>query len=274
VKPRLQVIGLSAAMALAMGLFISGCTTVPPDAAAVGQLAPTGKLRAAIVLTSSLQVTQSSLKSTEVEGVAPDLGRHLARRLGVPLELVGYRTAAELMDSIPSQAWEVAFLGIDPARAEQLSFSEPYMEAGLTYLVRPGSPLQAAVDVDRPGVRVAVIAKSPSDLFLSRTLKHAELIRSVGGPDGAFGELAAGKAEALAGSHELLQRYLRTLPGSAIVSGNFTTLAQAIAVRCGQASLLAYVNLFLAEAKQAGVVTQVIERAHLEGVSVVRALAK
>jgi polar amino acid transport system substrate-binding protein len=236
-------------------------------------LLTTGKLRAAIVITSSLQVTQSSVKSAQLEGVAPTLGRDLARRLGVPLELVAYRTAAELMDSVAARGWDIAFLGIDPARTQQLRFSEPYMEAGLTYMVAPRSTIRSVSDADRPGVRIAVLAKSPSDLFLSRNLKHAQLMRSAGGPDCTFALLASGQANAFAATPELLHRYLDKLPGSVIVNGHFTTLAQAIAVRSEHAAALVPLTGLLDEAKRSGVVTQAIQNAGLRGVSVAAASA-
>lgn len=258
------------ALVLVLG---GGCTTTPVASDAVRPLLTTGKLRAAIVITSSLQVTQSSVKSAQLEGVAPTLGRDLARRLGVSLELVAYRTAAELMESVAGRAWDIAFLGIDPARTQQLRFSEPYMEAGLTYMVAPRSTIRSVSDADRSGVRIAVIAKSPSDLFLSRNLKHAELVRSAGGPDGTFAMLTSGKADAFAGSPELLHRYLDKLPGSAIVTGHFTTLAQAIAVRNEHAATLVALNGLLDEAKRTGVVAQAVQNGGLRGVSVAAASA-
>ncbi len=172
------------------------------------------------------------------------------------------------MDSIATQAWDIAFLGIDPARVHLLRLSEPYMEAGLTYMVAPRSTIRFVTDADRSGVRIAVIAKSPSDLFLSRSLKHAELVRSAGGPDGTFAVLASGKADAFAGSPELLHRYLDKLPGAAIVTGHFTTLAQAIAVRNDHAAALVPLGRLLDEAKRTGVVAQAIQNAGLRGVTV------
>ncbi len=178
------------------------------------------------------------------------------------------------MESIAAQAWDIAFLGIDPARTQLLRFSEPYMEAGLTYMVAPRSTIRSVTDADRPGVRIAVIAKSPSDLFLSRSLKHAELVRSAGGPDGTFAVLASGKADAFAASPELLHRYLDKLPGSVIITGHFTTLAQAIAVRNEHAAALVPLSRLLDEAKSAGVVGQAIQNASLRGVSVAPASAR
>ena len=253
---------------LGCAIVVGGCANVPATSDAQVLLAPTGTLRAALVLTSAVQVNQNSVQSDRLDGVAPTLGRELARRLGVPFEAVRYATAAELTASVVTDAWDVAFLGYDPDRATQLAFTKPYMEAGLTYLVPARSDIRSIADADRSGVRIAVIAKSPSDLFLSRSLKYAEVVRGTAGPDSAFALLAAGQADAFAASPDLLVRYTRRLPEASILDGNFATLQQAIAVRRKHESALNFVDAFLYDAKKSGLVAEAIARAGLRGVSV------
>jgi polar amino acid transport system substrate-binding protein len=140
----------------------------------------------------------------------------------VPVEIVSYESAGELADSARTGAWEVGFLGAEPQRANEISFSEAYLEIEASYLVPPGSPLQTIAEVDREGVRVAVPAKAAYDLYLTRTLKHARLVRAAGA-DAAFKMFVSDKMEALAGLKPRLVVDHDNLPGSRI-EGRFTAV--------------------------------------------------
>ena len=140
------------------------------------ELAPTGTLRAGINLSNYLLVTGKS-PSGEPEGVAPDMARAIADRLGVKLELVPFKTPGELADAAGSNVWDIGLIGAEPARAEKITFSAAYVEIEATYLVPAGSALQTINEVDRPGVRIAVMARSAYDLWLVRNIKHAQLVR-------------------------------------------------------------------------------------------------
>src|SRR5205814_658234 len=113
-------------------------------------------------------------------GIAVDLAREVARRLDVPLEIVAYDSAGQMADAAKAGVWDVAFLAMDTDRANEIAFTAPYLEIETTYLVPPGSPLRTLADVDRDGVRVVVSEKSAYDLFLTRSLKHATLVRAPG----------------------------------------------------------------------------------------------
>ena len=140
----------------------------------------------------------------------------------MPVEIVSYESAGELADSARTGAWEVGFLGAEPQRANEISFSEAYLEIEASYLVPPGSPLQTIAEVDREGVRVAVPAKAAYDLYLTRTLKHARLVRAAGA-DAAFKMFVSDKMEALAGLKPRLVVDHDNLPGSRI-EGRFTAV--------------------------------------------------
>ena len=164
--------------------------------AARSDLAPTGKLRVGINYGNFLLVAKDPA-SGEPRGIAVDLARELGRRAGLPVEFVAYTAAGRMAEAVKTGAWDVAFLGAEPERENDITFTAAYLEIEATYLVPAGSPLRTIVDVDREGVRIAVSAGSAYDLFLSRTLQRARLMR-VQGIDASFELFVADKLEVLA----------------------------------------------------------------------------
>src|ERR1700730_5945285 len=146
----------------------------------VSELAPIGVLRAAINMGNFLLVTGRS-PSGDPEGVAPDMAREIASRLGAPGASLASTGPGELADAAGSGVWDIGLIGAEPARAEKIAFTPAYVEIEATYLVPAGSPLKTGTDVDRGGVRIAVTARSAYDLWLERNIKNAELVRSEGG---------------------------------------------------------------------------------------------
>jgi polar amino acid transport system substrate-binding protein len=229
-------------------------------------LAPAGTLRAGINYGNFILAAKDAA-SGESRGVAVDLTRELARRLGVPVEIVAYDSVAAMVDAAKTGAWDIAFLGIDPAREGEISFSAAYLEIEATYLVPAGSPLRAVTDVDREGVRVAAPARANYELYLTRNLKRAQLVRAPGG-DGAFDLLVTGKVEALAGLRQALIGLAEKLPGSRMLDGRFMAVQQAIGVPRGRDAGLAYLRGFVEDAKGSGLVARAIEQTGARGVSV------
>src|SRR6267142_3418791 len=159
-------------------LLLSSCATAPQvPPAARSELAPAGKLRVGINVQNFLLVNKERVGG-EYSGVAVGLGRELGRRLDVPVELVAFDTAGKLADAVKAGAWDVAFLGNEPARESEIAFSAAYLEIEAGYLVPAGSPIRAIAEVDREGVRIAVNAKSAYDLYLTRNLQRAKLFRA------------------------------------------------------------------------------------------------
>jgi len=118
------------------------------------ELAPTGTLRVALNMSNFLLTATDPVTGAPC-GLAADLGRELGQRLGVPVALLPYPNPGELADAAPSGVWDVGFIGAEPQRAHAIDFTAAYVEIEATYLVPPGSPLQAIADVDRPGIRIA-----------------------------------------------------------------------------------------------------------------------
>jgi polar amino acid transport system substrate-binding protein len=229
-------------------------------------LAPTGKLRAAINYGNFILATKDRATG-ESRGVAVDLTQEVARRLGVPVEIVAYDSVAVMGDAAPTGVWDIAFLGSDPKREALMSFTAAYLEIEATYLVRGDSPLRTAAEVDREGVRVAAPARANYELFLSRHLQRARLV-STAGADAAFDLLATGQVEALAGLTQALHDRLPQLPGSRIVEGRFMGVQQSIAVPRGRDAGLAYLRRVVEDAKASGLVARAIQRTGARGVSV------
>jgi polar amino acid transport system substrate-binding protein len=229
-------------------------------------LAPTGTLRAGINYGNFILATKDRATG-ESRGVAVDLTHEIARRLGVPVEIVPYDSVAVMGDADPTGAWDIAFLGSDPAREALMSFTAAYLEIEATYLVPGASPLGAAADVDREGVRVAAPARANYELYLRRNLRRARLV-STDGEQAAFERLAAGQVDALAGLTQRLLGLAGKLPGSRLLEGRFMGVQQSIAVPKGRDAGLAYLRRVVEDAKASGLVARAIERTGARGVSV------
>jgi polar amino acid transport system substrate-binding protein len=232
----------------------------------ISDLAPTGVLRAGINLSNFLLVTKVN-STGDPEGVAPDLAGEVARRLGVSVKYVTFKSPGELADAIDKDVWDIGLIGGEPQRAETIAFTSAYAEIEATYLVPSGSRLKAIADVDSEGVRIAVTARSAYGLWLDRNIKHAELIRS-DTLDSAYEEFVNAKLSALAGLRPRLLSDLGKLPGSRILDGRFMSVQQAIGTSRKNPAGAAFLRDFVEEAKASGLVAWLIERYKVRGLSV------
>jgi polar amino acid transport system substrate-binding protein len=230
------------------------------------ELAPSGTLRIGLNHQNFLLVTPGS-SATDPRGVASDLGRELARRLGVPIEFSKFDTAGKLADGVKTGAWDVAFLGAEPQRAGEIAFTAAYLEIPATYLVPAGSPIRSLAEVDRAGVRIAVSDKSAYELYLSRTIKHATLMRTQG-IDASYDLFVKERLEALAGLKPRLLTDVQTLPGARILDGQFTAVQQAIGTPRARATGAAFLRAFVEEVKASGLVARLIAQNGVQGVTV------
>lgn len=229
-------------------------------------LAPTGTLRAGINYGNFILAARDAAGG-EPRGVAIDLTRAVAARLGVPVAIVAYDTVAAMVDAAKTGAWDIAFLGIDPAREGEIGFTPPYLEIEAAYLVPAGSALRTASEVDRAGVSVAAPARANYELFLSRNLKAARLV-SAPSAEAAFDLLARGQVDALAGLAQALIGWAGRLPGSRMLEGRFMAVRQAIGVPRGRHAGLAWLRGVVEEAKASGLVARAIAQTGARGVSV------
>lgn len=240
-----------------------GCATspiVPPEVR--GQLASAGKLRVGLIMSNQVLVSRDT-NAGELRGVTVTLGKALAQRLGVPFEAVQYPNPAALVKSFGAAEWDIAFLAFDPARAQEVVFSPPYMEVDNTYLVPANSKVQSVERADQPGVTIAVPERSAPDLYLSRNLKSAKVLRITGSADEVVRVLSSGSADAYAENAHMLTLFSHRLPGSRVLDGRYTVIQHAIATAKGKAAAAEYVKAFVEDSKANGTVANAIEAAGL-----------
>jgi len=236
----------------------------PMSRAARDQLAPNNRLRAALNYSNVLLV---SARAPEHTGVAPDLARELARRATATVEFVGYENAGLVADAAKDNAWDVAFIGAEPARAREIRFTPAYVEIDATYLVPANSPIRTLEDVDRDGVRIATTARAAYTLFLQRTLRHATLVEA-DGIQGSFDLFSASRLDALAGLRPRLLDDVRKVPGARLLDGRFTAVQQSIGVPQQHAAAATYLIAFAEEIKSSGLLRTIIDRHDARGLSI------
>jgi polar amino acid transport system substrate-binding protein len=252
-------------MTVILGLLLTGCagiSTVPTPEARQA-LAPTGKLRVGLQLGSPHNVIRDSV-SGEMKGVGFDLGKELARRMGVPFEPVLYPAVGALLDAGKSGAWDVAFVGFSPGRAKEWAFTALHLEVEFGYLIPGGSSISTMADVDRPGIRVAVQEKSGPDVFFSSTLKNAVVIRAPSNP-GALETLKSRRADVMGSIKPILFEMSTQLSGSRVLDGRPGIDPHAMAMPKGRDLGVAYARQFIEDAKSEGLVKAAIERVGMRG---------
>ncbi len=232
----------------------------------VRELAPGGRLRAGINHGNFLLVAKDSPHGRP-RGIAPDLALELGRRLGVPVEFVSYDAAGKTADGAKAGEWDIAFLGAEAERANDISFTAAYLEIPVTFLVPAGSTIRAVADVDQEGVRIAVAARSAYDLYLSRNFRRATLVRAEG-IDGSFKLFVEQKLDALAGLRPRLIEDVEKLPGSRVLDGQVAAVQQAIGTPKGREAGAKYLREFAEDIKASGLVARLIEKHGARGVSV------
>ncbi len=233
----------------------------------VADLLRAGKVRVGVGVVAPHWAVKDAATG-ELRGLAIDLARAFAARLGLELVLVAYPSPPSILEGLKSDAWDVGFLAIDPSRAAVVDFSHPYLQIDATYLVPAGSSIRNVSDADRSGIRIAVTRKSVEEIILSRMLKRAEL-RAVETISAGLELVRAGNADVLAAPRPALLQSSVRIPDSRVLEDRFHAALAAMAVPKGLAARLAYINEFIDDAKASELVQGAIERAGLRGVQVV-----
>lgn len=221
-------------------------------------LAPTGELRVAINYGNPV-LAQRHASDNFPQGVSADLAREIARRLGVVPRFISYDAAGKVFEGLDTNTWDLAFLAVDPIRAEKIAFTKPYVLIEGTYLVAESVPFQSVADLDQDGLRIAVGKGAAYDLYLSRELKHASIERAATSP-AAITLFVDRNLDAAAGVRQPLEAYAQTHSGYRVLDDAFTTIQQAVAVPKGRDLAQAWLENFVAEMKRTGFIEEALQR--------------
>lgn len=238
--------------------------------AAASELRRTGKMRAAINFGNPILARKSV--SGEPQGVSVDLAREAARRLDIPIELVTFDSAGSVVEAIKAQKVDLAFVAIDPVRAADMEYTAPYVIIEGAYLVRNDSPLRQNEGVDRAGTRIVVGRGSAYDLFLTREIKSATLVRAPTSP-AVVDMFLAQNLDVAGGVRQQLESDAQRVGGVRLLPGRFMVIEQAMGVPKGRVAAQAWLSGFVEEMKASGFVADALKRHSIEGATVAPARA-
>lgn len=227
-----------------------------PSPEIVRELAPTGRLRAAINFGNPV-LAQRDPSGGAPCGVSAELARELAKRLGVGIDYVTFDAAGQVTEALKAGVWDIAFLAVDPLRAAGIAFTAPYVVIEGVYLVPRDSPLQTIEDVDRKGVRIAVATGSAYDLYLTRAIKNATLVREPNGSR-SLAIFVRDGLEAAGGVRQPIDAFARGHPDTRVIPGRFMVIEQAMGTVKGRDAGAAYLGTFIEEMKASGFVARAL----------------
>ncbi len=245
-------------------------TNLPADI--VAAFTPIGVLRASINLGNPI-LANADPASGAAGGVSVDLARAFAERLGVKVELVVFKTAAASVEAVTNEQADIGFFAIDPLRGAGIGFTAAYVLIEGCYLVRNDSLLRANEQVDAAGVHVVVGGGSAYDLYLTRELKHATIVRAPTSPTVVDTFVEQG-LDVAAGVKQQLEADAKRFPGHRLLPGRFMVIQQAMGLPKGRGEAARTVlTAFVEEMKASGFVADALARHGIEGASVAPAAA-
>jgi len=235
-------------------------------------LTPTGKLRAAINLGNPILAGKDAVTGAPA-GVSVDLARELARRLNAQLELVPFNAAGKVVEAISANQVDIGFYAIDPKRGIDTLFTDAYVVIEGAYMVPTSSPIKNNSEVDRAGNRVVVGLGSAYDLYLTRELKQATIVRAPTSPT-VVEVFLEQKYEVAAGVKQQLEADMKRVSGVRLLPGHFMEIRQSLATPKNREAAHAYLTSFIEEMKSTGFVAEALARHHIEGAAVAAAKGK
>jgi polar amino acid transport system substrate-binding protein len=264
--PKASFLGLSAAMLLLATL--AWGDPVSAQQPSGGRLAAGSDLRVALIISNPVLVKREP--DGKLSGISVDIANALGAKLGLTVRVVPYENIVRFNQSIGKDEWDIGFEPRDLSRIAQLAFSDPFIEVDNSYVARPGSGLITPEDVDRPGIRVGVAQGSPTEGYLSRTLKSAQIVRLTGGLVTAEQALSFDRVNVYADYTQIAYLVQAEVPGATVLLQPLNVVRMTIAIPKSNADALTTVNDFIANAKRDGTIANAIKGAGLRGVRVGR----
>jgi polar amino acid transport system substrate-binding protein len=245
----------------------SSTSSTNPLAAVKNELAPKGQLRAGMNLGNTLFTGKDA--SGQLHGVSVDLMQELAKRLGVPLEMVVYEQPGQVADDSAKGLWDVAILAIEKTRAKTLTFSPAMTEIEAGYVVHQNSAIQRIDQVDALGVKIAAPVKAGYELYLTGALQHASLVRTAnfGASLAVFNQQ---EVDVLAGLKPNLIDSMGKLPGAQLLEGNFMVINHGLATPLGHSAADEYLSHFVQDMIASGFIAHSVEKHHIIGLKAIK----
>ncbi len=242
------------------------------DPSLIQRIAPTGRLRACINLGNPILARRDG--GGQPAGISIDLAREFGRRLGLEVDLAVFDTAARSVEAVTAEQADIGFFAVDPLRGQGIAFTAPYVLIEGAYLVRDASPITANEQVDQAGISVAVGQGSAYDLYLSRELKAARIVRAPSSP-AVVDTFVEQSLDVAAGVRQQLEADAQRLPGLRLLPGRFMVIQQAMGLPKGRGEAAAQLlRGFVEDMKAEGFVVDAMRRHGIQGASVAPAAAQ
>lgn len=239
------------------------------NAAMLSSFAPTGTLRVGINLGNPILAGEDPV-THELQGVTIDIAREIGKRAGLAVELIPFKTAGNTVDAIKTGNIDLVFVAIDPIRGADISYTPPYIQIEGAYMVKASSPIKSNEQVDTAGNEIVVGKGSAYDLFLTREIKNASLLRAASS-QAVVDDFMSGKGNVAAGVKQQLESDAKRYTGLRMLPGRFMVINQAIGIpkaRPQYEITTAYLSEIIAQLKQSGFIAQAMQRHHIEGAKV------
>ena len=239
------------------------------NVAMISSFAPTGTLRVGINLGNPILAGEDPV-THQLQGVTIDIAREIGKRAGLPVELISFKTAGNTVDAIKTGNIDLVFVAIDPIRGADISYTPPYIQIEGAYMVKADSPLKTNEQVDAAGNEIVVGKGSAYDLYLTREIKNATLLRAASS-QAVVDDFMSGKGNVAAGVKQQLESDAKRYTGLRMLPGRFMVINQAIGIpkaRPQYESTTAYLSNIITQLKQSGFIAQAMQRHHIEGAKV------
>lgn len=228
--------------------------------------APTGTLRVGINLVNPILANEES--GTKIlHGVTIDIANEIGKRISLPVQLIPFKTAGATVDAVKAGEIDLVFVAIDPVRGADISYTPAYIQIEGAYMVKATSPLKSNDEVDVPGTEIVVGNGSAYDLYLTREIKNASLLRAASS-QAVVDDFMSGKGNVAAGVKQQLESDAKRYDGLRMLPGRFMVINQAIGIpkaRGNYESTTAYLGTVIAELKQSGFITDAMKRHNIQG---------
>ena len=239
------------------------------DPTTLKSFAPTGSLRVGINLGNPVLASEDAA-TKELSGVSVDIANEIGKRINLPIQLIPFKSASATVDGIKNGELDLVFVAIDPVRGADISYTPAYIQIEGAYMVKASSPLKSNVEVDVAGTEIVVGKGSAYDLYLTREIKNATLLRAASS-QAVIDDFMSGKGNVAAGVKQQLESDAKRYEGLRMLPGRFMVINQSIGIpkaRPDFAKTTAYLSEVIAQLKQSGFIVNSMQRHHIQGAKV------